>query len=319
MPGEPVGAVHVNALLSNLAVLYRPTEFLADTVAPYIDVQHESDLYPIFTQDDFYGTDVNDLVPDKSAVKFVEFSHTTGQYKAERREFGYDISDRERGNADNQLRLEVNKQNGTLGRLMLKREIRVAALLRATGDGGKLTNGADASASWGTSTTTSIEADIRTARETIRKAIGIRPNMIVIPEAVASGMQTNTTLNGKLIYTYGSDTNRPQLSDEFPLLPAVMFGMQVRVPGLIQNTAHEGAAGSYSDVWGEGVRVLYITPGAALETPSVAYTFRSEPLTTRQWRDDEKRKNNYAVGQTISENVVAPLAGYEIDGALGGS
>src|SRR5690348_6027928 len=112
MPGEPVGAVHVNALLSNLAVLYRPTEFIADTVAPYLDVQHESDLYPIFTQDDFYATDVDDLVPDKSAVKMVEFSHTTGTYLCQRRELGYDISYRERKNADNQLRLEMNKQNG---------------------------------------------------------------------------------------------------------------------------------------------------------------------------------------------------------------
>jgi hypothetical protein len=316
MPGEPVGAVHVNALLSNLAVLYRPTEFMADDVAPYIDVAKESDLYPIFTQDDFYGTDVDDLVPDKSAVKMVEFSHTTAQYLCERRELGFDVSDRERKNADSQLRLERNKQVGTLGRLMLKREIRISTLLRKTTNGGGLTNGANAAASWSTAGTTSIESDIRTARETIRKAIGIRPNVLIIPEAVASGMQTNTTLNNKLIYTYGDAANRPQLSDEFPLLPAVLFGMQVRVPGLIQNTAHEGAAGSYSDVWGKAARVLYITGGPALETPSVAYTFRSEPLTTRQWRDDEKRKDNFAVGQTIAEKVVAPLAGYEIGACI---
>jgi hypothetical protein len=316
MPGEPVGAVHVNALLSNLAVLYRPTEFIADLVAPYVSVDHESDLYPIFTQDDFYNTDVDDLVPDKSAVKFIEFGHTTGQYLCQRRELGFDVSDRERKNADSQLRLERNKQVGTMGRLMLKREIRIALLVRKTTNGGQLTSGANAAASWSTAGTTSIESDCRTAREALRTVIGVRPNTIIIPEAVASGMQTNTTLNNKLIYTYGSDANRPQLSDEFPLLPAVMFGMQVRVPGLIQNTAHEGAAGSYSDVWGKSVRVLYLTGTPDLEIPSVAYTFQAEPLTTRQWRDDEKRKDNFAVGQTIDERVVAPLAGYEIGAAI---
>jgi hypothetical protein len=276
----------------------------------------ESDVYPVFTQGDFYGTDVDDLVPDRSAVRFIEVSHTTARYQTQRRELGWDISDRERANADSQLNLERNKQVATMGRLMLKREVRVAGLLRKTSNSGALTNGANAAASWSTAATTSIESDVRTARENIRQNIGIRPNAIVIPEAVASGMQTNTSLNSKLLYTYGDTNARPQLSDIFPAIPPVLFGMRVMVPGLIQNTAHEGQAESYSDVWGKSVRVIYLTSGPALEIPSVSYTFRSEPLMTRTWRDDEKRKTNFAVGQTIDEEVVAPLAGYEIGAAI---
>lgn len=312
MAGEFTQAVHIDALLSNLARLYRPTEFVADQASPYIDVVHESDLYPVWTQGDFYGTDVDDLVPDRSTVKMVEISHTTARYQCQRRELGWDISDRERQNQDAPLRLERNKQVATMGRLMLKREIRVAGLLKKTANGGALSLGANAAASWSTAGTTSIESDVRTGREGIRLAIGIRPNTIIIPEAVASGMQTNTTLNTKLIYTYGDAANRPQLSDVFPLLPPVMFGMRVVVPGLIQNTAHEGQTESYSDVWGKAARLLYLTSGPAIEIPSVSYTFRSEPLTTRTWRDEERRKTNYAVGQTIDEEVVAPNAGYEI-------
>lgn len=316
MAGEFTQAVHIDALLSNLARLYRPVEFMADQVSPYLDVVHESDVYPVWTQGDFYGTDVDDLVPDRSLVRMVEISHTTARYQCQRRELGWDISDRERKNQDAPLNLERNKQVATMGRLMLKREIRVANVLRKTSNGGALTNGANAAASWSTAATTSIESDVRTGRESIRQSIGIRPNTIVIPEAVASGMQTNTTLNNKLIYTYGDAGNRPQLSDIFPLLPPVMFGMQVKVPGLIQNTAKEGQAESYSDVWGKSTRLLYITGGPAIEIPSVSYTFRAEPLTTRTWRDDERRKTNYAVGQTIDEEVVAPAAGYEIGACI---
>lgn len=316
MAGEFTQAVHIDALLSNLAVLYRPTEFIADTVSPYLDVVHESDVYPKWTQGDFYGTDVDDLVPDRSLVRMIEVSHSTARYQCQRRELGWDISDRERKNQDAPLNLERNKQVAVMGRLMLKREIRVANALRKTSNGGSLALGAAAAASWSTAGTTSIESDVRTGREGIRTTIGIRPNVIVIPEAVASGMQTNTTLNNKLIYTYGDAANRPQLSDVFPLLPPVMFGMRVMVPGLIQNTAKEGQTESYSDVWGKSVRLLYITGGPAIEIPSVSYTFRSEPLTTRTWRDDERRKNNYAVGQTIDEEVVATNAGYEISAAI---
>lgn len=316
MAGEFTQAVHIDALLSNLARLYRPTEFIADSVSPYLDVNHESDVYPVWTQGDFYGTDVDDLVPDRSPVKMVEIGHTTARYQCQRRELGWDISDRERKNQDAPLNLERNKQVATFGRLMLKREIRVATSVRKTTNGGGLLQGANAAALWSTAATTSIESDVRTGREGVRLAIGIRPNTIVIPEAVASGMETNTTLNNKLIYTYGDANNRPQLSDVFPLLPPVLFGMKTVVPGLIQNTAHEGQAESYSDVWGKSVRLLYITGGPAIEIPSVAYTFRSEQLTTRTWRDDELRKQNYAIGQTIDEEIVAPNAGYEIGACI---
>lgn len=316
MPGESVGTVHVDVLLSNLAILYRPSSFIADQVVPYIDVRNESDLYPVFAQGDFYATDVDDLVADRTEPRVLEYSHDTATYRTQRREFAWDISDRERKNADSQLNLERNKQVGTLGRLMLKREIRCAALLRKTTNSGQLALGANAAAAWDTAATTSIETDIFTAREALRTSIGIRPNVIVIPEAVAAGMQKNTQLVGKLQYTYGADGSRPLLEDYYPVLPPVLFGLRVMIPGEIKNTANEGATASYSDIWGEEVRVLYVSPGPALEEPSVAYTFRSEPLATRRSREDKPRKDWFATGQTIVEKVVASSAGYEINNCL---
>lgn len=316
MPGETVSTVHVDVLLSNLARLYRPTSFIADSVCSYIDVQNESDLYPVWTQGDFYATDVDDLVADRSEPRLVEIAHTTETYRTQRRELAWDISDRERKNADSQLNLERNKQVAVIGRLQMKREIRVAALLRKTTNGGELTNGADAAAAWDTAATTTIESDVYTGRESLRTSIGARPNVIIIPEAVAVGMQKNTQLVDKLKYTYGSSGERPLLEEYFPVLPPVLFGMKVMIPGEIKNTAKEGATESYSDVWGEAVRLLYVTGAPATETPSVAYTFRSEPLTTRRSREDKPRKDWFAVGQTIVEKVVAPKAGYEINNCL---
>lgn len=316
MPGETVATVHVDVLLSNLARLYRPTSFIADQVCPYLGVTHESDLYPVFNQGEFYATDTDDLVADRSEPRVVEFAHTTETYRTQRRELAWDISDRERKNADSQIRLERNKQVGTLGRLLLKREIRVQNLLRKVASGGKLNLGANAAAAWDTANTTSIETDIWTGREAVRTAIGQRCNMIVIPEAVAAGMQKNTQLVGKLQYTYGSGDSRPLLESYYPILPPVLFGMRVVIPGEIKNTANEGATASYSDIWGEAVRLLYVTTGPDLETPSVAYTFRSEPMTTRRSREDKPRKDWFAVGQTIDERVVAPDAGYEIANCL---
>lgn len=313
MPSQTVGNVHVLAPLSNLARLYRPQTdgFIADQVCPYLDVQHEADDYYVFDQDPFFATDVDDKVPDRDEPREIEFSHSLAQYKCDRRELAWTISDRERKNADVGLNLEVNKQNGTLGRLMLKRETRVSALLRKTSNAGGLNLGANAAASWGSSGTTTIESDIITGREAVRQAIGINPNTMVVPAAVASKLTQNLQIRDWLKYNFFDSAENP-LAGQYPLLPSVWFGMKVIVPSQIQNTAVEGQTGAYSDVWGTHVRLLYVTGGPALETPSVAYTFRAEPLTTRVDRKNRARVDWYAVGQTITEQVVAPNAGYEI-------
>lgn len=319
MPTQTVGNVHISAPLSNLARLYRPDEagFIADIVCPRLPVNHENDLYYVFDQGAFFGTEVDDLVADRAAPRRIEFGVDTEGYNAARRELAWDISDRERRNADNQLNLERNKQNGVLGRLMLKREVRVAALLRKTTNGGALALGANAGNKWDNSSTTlaQIAADVIAGKTAIRQAIGMAPNTIVIPAAVAEGMHKSAMFS-TVQYTLGNEANQPLLTEAYPLLRPIMWGMRVLVPGVISNSAKEGATASYSDVWSEQVRMLYVSPGPAVEQPSVAYTFQAEPLTTRQWRDEERRVDAYATGNTIVEKVVAASAGYEINDTL---
>lgn len=317
MAGETVASVHVNQLLSNLAVKYSPSldGMIADQVAPYIPVNHESDLYPVFNQDDFYGVSEDDLVPDRSEPWVVAFGHTTARYQCRRREFAWDISDRERLNADSQLRLEVNKQTGVQGKLALKREIRVAtALQKTTVTGGQLALGANAANKWDNTATTysQIMSDIIIGKAAIRSVIGLNPNVCVIPAGVAEGMQKSAFFQA---LQYQASTQQ-LVSDQYPVIPPVISGMRVLIPGMISNSATEGVAGSYSDIWGETVRLLYITPNLALDNPSVMYTFRSEAQTTRQWREDKRRVDCYATGQTIDERVIATSAGYGIADCL---
>lgn len=329
-----VGNVHVNAPLSQLARLYRPLEdgFIADQVCPMLPVVKESDLYYVWTQGDFFAVDVPDRVADRAAPRRIEFEATTESYFCERRELAWDISDRERRNADDQLRLETNKQRGVLGRLLLLRERRVSGLLLDSGQtttvgdetitgGLNAAQDAASTARWDAAATTfrNIQGDVTDARQRIRQAIGQRPNTVIIPEAVAEGMgksQFFTQLTHNL--DAGQQTDQVPLYRDYPLIPRVLFGLRVLVPCAIYNTAAEGQTASYSDIWadGEQVVVLYVTPGPAVEIPSVAYTFQAEPRTTRQWRDDERRVDAYAVGMTIDELVTAPFAGAVITNCL---
>jgi hypothetical protein len=317
MPAQTVGNVHVNALLTDLAVKYMPkTEgFIADEVAPYLGVRKESDQYPTWTTGPFFATDVDDLVPDREEPRIVDYEHTYAAYQTQHRALAWDISDRERENADDVLDLESTKQQATLARLMLKREARVAAMLRKTSNGGSLNLGANASAKWDNAATTyqTIATDIMAGKTAVRQAIGTNPNVIVIPILVAEGMHKSLLFQ---LTQYTSDASSRLLEPEFPVLPPVLFGMRVLVGGAISNTAVEGQTASFAEVWGEAVRMLYVAPGPALMEPSVAYTFRSRPLRTWQDRLQRRGIDWYATGQVIDERVVAANAGYEINDCL---
>lgn len=319
MPSQSVGNVHVSVPLSNLAVLYRPdlNGFIADQVCPPLPVAKENDLYYTWDQGPFFATDVDDLVPDRSIPRKIQFSHTTASYVAQKRELAWDVTDRERSNADNQLRLEQVKQEGVLGRLYLAKEKRVAALLRKTTNGGGLTLGANAGTKWDNASATfqTISSDVVAGVTAMRQAIGARPNVIVIPAAVVEGLHKSEFFVNVMQYTRG-DTGSQPLYTSYPLLPPVLWGMRVLVPGQISNTAKEGQTASYADIWGEQVRMLYVTNGPALEEPSCAYSIQSRSLLTRRWREEEAEMDNFAVGYVGVEKVVAASAGYEIADCL---
>jgi hypothetical protein len=327
-----VGNVHVNAPLSNLAQLYRPLldGFIADEVCPRISVVHESDLYYVWQQADFFGVDVSDLTADRAAPREVDVTATTSSYVCERRELAFTVSDRERGNADNQLRLEQVKQQNALTRLMLLREARVAALLKISttttvingepivgGIDSNMTAAANPKFDVATTTWVNFTSQITAGIRKMRQTTGMAPNTLIIPAYVAEGMNSSIIFSsaGGPLNTYTGTPDNNQFFQQYPLLPTRILGMRVLVPGNIQNTAKEGQSASYSDIWGKDVVLAYVTPGPALESPSLAYTFTAEPRQTRATRKDIERVDWFAVGETSVEKAVSPLAGYTITAA----
>ena len=331
MATTSVGNVHVNVPLSNLAVKYQPSMdgFIADQVCPRIPVVHESDLYYTWQQSDFFAVDVSDLVADRSAAREVDFVPTTASYQAVKRELAFTISDRERNNADNQLQLERTKQQGTLARLALLRERRVAALFKissttTTVAGGEVITGgidttmtAASNPKWDVSTTlySDFAKQLTTGIQKMRQAIGVRPNTLIVPAAVAEGAQWSgifSSAGGPISQYTGSPEGNPYFA-EYPLLPSRILGMRVLVPGNIMNTAKEGQTASYSDIWGKDVVMAYVTPGPAMDNPSAAYTFQAAPRQTRQTRKEIEEVDWYGVKDgVLAEKFVASFAAYTI-------
>jgi hypothetical protein len=176
-----------------------------------------------------------------------------------------------------------------------------------------MTLGGGVTKKWDSSEAT-IEKDVKAAKNEVRNKIGIRPNTIVIPYLVASEVALNKEIRDILKYT----VNGLQILEQGDLiLPARLWGLKVVVPDAREITSAEGQTDTYEDIWSDSVRVLYVNPGADINTPSIAYTFSSEPFRVDRWTENDPPGLEYIRnGEILSEEIVAPEAGYEINDTL---
>jgi hypothetical protein len=303
-------------VLTNLARQYRPQGFIADFIAPRVSVAKESGKYLIFTDRDFGATDVDLLKPDRSKTKEVDFGYSTASFSLEEYAVKASISRRERENVDSQLRLEQNKLNLIQDQLALAREVRVAALLNtqdATPAGG-LDNSMDAtpSTNWDQDAAT-IEADIKTGIEAIYDAIGVLPTHLVIPYKVANAIAIQQDIRDILKYTVNG---QQILSQGGGILPSQLWGLTVLTPTVRKYTNVEGATDAVSDVWGDEVRILYVNPSGGYGSPTVAQTFQTRGPEVRRWAENDPQVDYIATSEVLSEDIIAPKAGYIIKDVL---
>lgn len=300
-----------NPVLTNIARQYRPHGFVADEVAPRVNVPNESVQYSVFGADDFFRTDVDLLKPDRAETKEVDLGVTTVTAVLNEYAVKVSISRRERENVDSIIKLRNAKLNLVMDQLALAREVRVATVLKKTTTG-KLTSGAAPSNNWNVDAAT-IEADIVVAKDAVYDLIGHEPNTLVLPYKVAEQVAFQQDIREVLKYTVnGQDVLRAGPG----ILPAELWGLRVLIPRGRRATNAEGATSAFTDIWGDDPRVLYVDPNAGYGTPSVAYTFQTRPVEIRTYIENDPELEWIVGSEVVTEEVAAPDAGYEIQDVL---
>lgn len=303
----------VDVVLTNIARAYKPQGMIYDQVLPTIPVTLDAGLYPIF--DGFFDDDVDNKVSDRALTPEVDFSWSTESYLCEDYRLKASITDKEERNAHSAIRLRQTKLETVLMRMLLRRERRAATLLRKTTNGGGLNLGAAPSVNWDQATAT-IETDIKTGAMAVRDVTGMVTNTMVIPFKVAYEMSMQEDIRALLRWDV---TGRPQnvleLGDR--LLPNVIHGHRVIIPGGMRNTAQEGGTKSLTDIWGDHVRLLYVAPGGGgWGVPSVGYSFKAKPEVVDRWRENDPPVEYVRAWECVDEKIAAPDAGYEIASVL---
>lgn len=302
----------VDAVLTNVARAFRPSGFISQTILPRVPVEVDSGKYPVF--DGFFDDDTDPKVADRVETPEVDFEWSEDTYYCEDYRLKASITKKEERNAHSVLRLRQNKLTTVQTRMAIRRERRVAEMLRKTTNGGQLNLGAGVSNKWNVDAAT-IEADIKTGSLASYNATGLGTNTIVIPYEVAYEMAIQQDIREIIKYTVPGD--RILIEGE-RVLPAVLHGHKVVIPkGAMRNTAKEGATKSLSDIWSDSVRLIYVPEGGGgWGIPATGYTFVAEPEIVDRWRDDDPPVEFVRAWECVDEKVAAPDLGYEINDVL---
>lgn len=297
LSGGPGGLQIISPVLSNVARQWRPHGFIYDMLTSAQPTATNIGQYPVFNFAKFYSARGDAGVADDAATPQIDFEWETEFYHCKDFRLRTRVTRKELNQANDALRLEVSKVTGLVGIMALEREKRLATVLRAEANGGKLTNAAQSvSVKWdeGTEATpATVQKDIQKAVKTVYKKIGFRPNILQITETIAVALSQDPTIQGLVKYLAGVELVQSgnvggagpglnayngglqSVAGGSAVLPKKLFGLELVVAdGVLENTAPEGATGTLAEVWGNSARVLYVNKNAVWGAPTVAYAFR---------------------------------------------
>lgn len=267
MPQPDVRDVHVDAILTNYSLAYQNLDYLADQIFPIVPVQKQSDKYFTYTKS-FWFRDLAQLRAPGAESFGSGYGLSTDSYFADNYAFHLDVADEVRENADNPLRPDQEAVEYVTDRLALRRERAFAGDFFKTGVWTATGSDATPSVLWSTYGTSDPILDIETQMNNMRTTTGRRPNTLIMGAAVWSILKNHPDFIDRIKYTQKGMVSK----DLFASL-VDMPTERVFIGQAIYDTSVEGAASSFSDIWGKSVLMLYVDPKAGPRTPTAGLTF----------------------------------------------
>ena len=195
--------------------------------------------------------------------------------------------------------------------ILRSQEARIAAKVFNTSN---ITATADVSISWNTSATAVPRTDVNTAKEAMRAASGLTPNVMVISHKVFSCLLVCKAITDALQYTNPLQVNSEEAQRR---LLSQYFGLEILVGNAIKDGAKKGQSYSITDIWDDEYAGLFKVSagGPDLREPCLGRTFlwtEDSPNNTvvEQYREDKIRSEIYRVRHNTDEAFVFTGAGY---------
>lgn len=257
--------LHVDALLTEMAMGYTPEGSIVERVFPRVDVGKQSDLYVEFSRADKLRHHRTTRTPGARAQR-IDITVGSATYYCRNYALAAAVTLEDRANADPIFldRLINGRAELVLDGLFLDWEIRVANLVTSGTNVGSYSG---VSSAWNGAG--NPLGDINTAKDNVHFANGVRPNRIVFGLQAWHSFRRDSTVRN-LIFGSNNGGGYPNVDQVRNLLEVDI----VEIGGAFQNTAEEGLSENLSTIWGDNVLVYYAPPSPTIERPSLGYTFR---------------------------------------------
>lgn len=267
--------VHVDAILTDFSVAYMQDQsaLLASSVFPMIPVNHQTNKYYTWPKADFFRDEARKRAP-LTPVARGGMRLSTDSYYCDVYEFGTQIADETRGNADNQVSLDQAATNYVMQILAIKRERDFCSTYMTTSVWGLDITGASTASTnqviqWDRATSTPID-DILSAQRTILLATGKRPNTLVLGFDAYIKLLTNTQIVNRVIN--GQTPGQAADVSDADLARLLRVNRVIVAEG-IYNTANEGATASMSFICGKVALLAYVEPNPGQQSLTAGATF----------------------------------------------
>lgn len=300
----PSGSIRIQKALSNVAVQYKNSEYIAAQVMPEIPVMKDADKYWIYSRD-FRLEDTKR--GNKALANMVTWNASTATYYVNEHALKDAISDNDRMNSDIPGSLDVETVEFLTDKLQIRYEYEVAKLLFTTTTWGNNTTLTSAT-SWRYTTVTSAPIqNVLSATGAILKASGKRSNTGVTGWSGFEALKENANIYGRIQYV-----ERAMVTSD--LLASVFDLDKFLVGSASYDTSAEGITESMSFIWGSDCLIAYFDPSPGLKKVTAATTFRvrdkGTPYRVRKWYDEGIDADYIEVGTKFGVRAVATSCAY---------
>jgi hypothetical protein len=260
--------LHVDQLMSQIAINHKPEGFIWDQIAPIVSVAKETDAFPVFNRGEAFAVE-NDLRSRGTEANRITRSVGTATYGCKNYALALDTAVEDRANMDAAFQFELDagttryitwKLNLSADRRILPKAVAAVGTTFLTGSSW-IVSGANQGDAF---------AQIVQMQEQVRAATAQKPNSLIFGWRAWQYFRRNTAARNLILGTNNGGglitrTRAQELFEVERFLVAEQF----------YNPSNENKTEVYSNTFPQDAVMAYYAPmQASRETPSFMYSFR---------------------------------------------
>lgn len=301
-----------DAVLNNIASYYSHEGTIYQEIAPIVDIKHIAGKYYVFGREELRV--MNDTLGRRSPANELDWHVTTAQYRAVARGLRTFIGQEDRENADPPIQLETTSTEKLIRALDLAAEVRCVAIVAAAITA---TSATAAGTAWQTGGTTGKPlTDIAAAKFNFKRACGVKPNTLIIPDQCLAAMVLCDEWTNQFTYTIGGG---PRIAT-YDELPPTIMGMRPLVPEQLQLSGDPrvgdglgpGGTPTLASVWGDNVYLMHVNPRPAIQKASAMYRMTTTRQRVRRIDDEQVGIGGGTWIQVEKQDVIKTVNAYMI-------